>query len=305
MFGLSLLRRVSPRISAALFYYVLPIFLALRFLFGSLKGILLLSALLYWSLWLIGEPKPFSSAELVLWIDALPIESKTAVITSILTILGFLIAFYTASANWRAEGLAQLKARTASEIEVFFTEASRHTTDAEIYIRYIVDTVSMLQTVGATPESMFRIARSQDGLAKFAATRDRLSAMSVEVHHLIGRHYSVLSIVWGAAKALEDAAAAFTEVAQTMWVRLPIISLELPDPELQFVACVNKAEAAAFLESCERNFDFINAITGGVRGSLLSPIVGVNLSSIASMFDKRSSMPEALAKISGRPKRDG
>ena len=305
MFGMSLIRMLPPWASVAVIYYVAPLFLALRFLLWSLKGVLALTILLYWLAWLAADPKPFTPAQLALWVDALPIESKTAVTTAVLTILGFLIAFYTASATWRSEGLAHLKAAVAGDIEVFFNEAARLITDAEIYVRYLVDTVNALQSTGVNPETMFRVKRSQDEMSKFVALRERLSAMSVEVHRLGSRHYSVLSTVWGGTRALEDAAAAFSEMTERMWIRLPIISFELPDPALQFVAKVNVAESSAFLDSYTRNYSFISGVTGGIRGLLLAPLVGVNLASVVSMFGKRAVLLDALSKVRGGPRRGG
>ncbi|WP_281982864.1 hypothetical protein [Azonexus hydrophilus] len=297
MFGLSLLRRMPAALTASLFYYGLPVLLVLRFLTGTVWEVFLLSALLYWMSWLVGDSKPLTPGQLLVWIDGLPTESKTAVITSLLTILGFLVAFHTATLNWKAEALAHLKAHVAGEIESFFTEASRLTTDAQIYVRSLIDAVNSVQVDGPTFDAMFKIQRTLEQLPKFLATRDRLSAMSVEVHGIAGRHYLLLSTVWGATKVLEDSAAAFSEITNKMWVRLPNIQNGHPDPVAEYLRQINVSECAAFVTCCEKNYDFINGATGGLRGSLLAPLVGFNFSSVLSLSGKRSTFVDALVKV--------
>ena len=297
MFGLSLLRRLPPKLSADIFYYVLPVVLLLRFLVGTILGVFFLSAILYWAMWTMEEPKPFTLSQLVLWIDGIPSESKTAIVTSVLTVFGFLIAFHTATVNWKAEAVALLKAKVADEIEAFFTEASRLITDAEIYAKSLVEAVNFFHSQGATTEAIFKIQRTAEKTSAFLTTRDRLSAMSVEVHSIAGRHYSVLSTVWGATKALEDCAAVFAQITQLMWIRVPNVHADLPNPIAQFLSQVNVAECVSFVDYCRGNRGFISGATGGVRGALLAPLVGFNLASLISFSGKRSMFIEALSKV--------
>lgn len=306
MFGLSLLRRMPPTILACIFYYVLPVLLVLRFLVGTVWGVFFLSAVVYSVSWLTGDSKPLSLGQLVLWIDGLPTESKTAVITSLLTVLGFLAAFHTATLNWKAEALAQLKAHVAGEIELFFTEATRLTTDAQIYVRSLVNVVNAAHAGGQHFAASFEIERALEQLPKYLATRDRLSAMAVEVHELSGRHHAVLSSVWGATKILEECAESFADITKKMWVHLPYIKAGHSNLIDEFLRQVDVRECAAFVACCERNKAFISGASGGLRGSLLAPVVGVNLSTVHSLSGKRSIFVEALIKLrEGGGKRDG
>lgn len=297
MSGLSFIRCVPPTFTSIIFYYVIPVILLFRFLIGTVWGVLFLSTLLYWMSWFVGNPKPLTPGQLLLWIDGLPTESKTAVATSLLTVLGFLVAFHSAALNWKAEAVARLKAHVAGEIELFFTEASRLTTDAQIYVRSLVEAVNLLQSQGPTVESMFKIQRTLEQLPKFLGIRDRLSAMSVEVHGIAGRHYTLLSTVWGATKVLEESAVAFAEITKKMWIHLPNIKNFHPDSVAEYLRQINMSECAEFIVCCEKNCDFINGITGGLRGLLIAPIVGVNFSSIRSLSGKRSAMVDALFKV--------
>ena len=160
MLGLALLKRLPPALSAWLFYYGLPVLLTLRFLLGTITGAFILSLLLYWAMWSVGVPRPLTFAQLLLWVDELPKESKTAVVTSFLTVVGFLVAFHTATVNWKAAALAKMKADVAGEIELFFNEAARLTIDAQIYVRSLVEAVNLIEAQGATTEAAFNVQRT-------------------------------------------------------------------------------------------------------------------------------------------------
>lgn len=302
MSSLNLLRRFPPGLTSWLFFYGVPFILLLRFLVGTVSGIFISSILLYIGMSTYGETKPFSLAQLILWIDALPTESKTAVITSVLTVVGFLIAFHAATVNWKAEALANLKSHVANEIEEFFAEASRLTSDADIYIGSIIVAVNKAQQQGATPEATFAVQWALDRLPKFYATRERLSVMSVEVHRISGRHFTVLSTIPGAIKSLEDCASAFSEITRDMWVRLPSIPTNYPNPIELFVAQVDVTECSKFISICKKNSGFINGLSGGVRGALLSPIVGLRLSMLTSLTGKKALFEEAMSKVREGPK---
>jgi len=300
MFGLDIIRRVPPRITTLVFYYALPVFLLIRFLVSTIWGVLLLSIFLYWSMWHLGASKPYTAAELVLWIDGLSSESKTSVVTTMLTVLGFLVAFHTGTLNWKAQAFAQLKEHVASEVESFFTEASRLTIDAQIYVDSLVEAVNCLQSQGPTNDAVFAVRRALDLAPKFCATRDQLSAMSIEVHRIAGRHYSVLSSVWGAIHTLEECAAAFGEITHKMWVHAPFVMESHPDPLAAFLAQVNVADCIAFSEACDRNRGFMDGNIGGIRGMLLAPIVGFNLASRMSLSGKKDLFVEAMQKVRRR-----
>ena len=94
----------------------------LQSLVGKLSGILVFSFLLYFSAPYIGLVQPYSAHELILWVHELPENYKTTAFSSILTIVGFLIAFSVGATQQRQQFISQMKIEVASDIEVFFNE---------------------------------------------------------------------------------------------------------------------------------------------------------------------------------------
>ena len=109
------------------------------FLSSKVDGIFILSILLYFFYSALGLEKPFSGPELILWLDQLPNNSKTAIFTSIITIIGFLVAFKIGSTNQKQQILSQMKIEASNDIEKFINNASRNASSVNIYAKYLIE----------------------------------------------------------------------------------------------------------------------------------------------------------------------
>lgn len=96
----------------------------LRTLLGTLLGLLLLSALLYLSSPFLFSIKPWTHYQLLIWFEELGIEAKVGVASSIVTILGFFIAMYTAMRSWREQLAAATRFAAGERIDQVVGEAS-------------------------------------------------------------------------------------------------------------------------------------------------------------------------------------
>lgn len=247
-------------------------------------------------MWEFGETKPYTGAELALWLDRLPIEAKSAIITSLITISGFIVAFHTATASWKAQTLAQIKLTVANEIEHFYSEVSSLVTDAEIFTENLVDTFNAIED-GINRESSFKVQHALARIPEFISMRQRLSAMSVAVHGITGRHYSLLSTVPGALNYLEDCVAALNDVTKKMWIRLPHIEENNNQYVAEFHYQLNRQECLESIECCQKNGRLMNGLSGAVRGALLHPIIGFNASSFINILGKKDIFKEGLKVI--------
>ena len=263
--------------------YVTFIYL-LHLLVGNLFGIFILSLLLYHFAPALGLGQPLSAHELILWIDQLPETYKVTVFTSLLTIIGFLIAFSIGSAQQKQQFISQMKIEIASDIEEFFNEASRKSTDADIYARYLLEVASIIND-GVDQNSidyhMHNIIKETN---KFTQIRELLMATSIEVHRFQGKYSIILASTWGVNKQLEKAIEAFTEITDAMWFSTPLINTDTKNKDTVFLRHVKTDECQKFITAYKNNYSIMNGTTGGLRGRLIAPITGMNLSFIISLL---------------------
>lgn len=294
-----MIRRLPSRFAIALVRYVLPVVIVLRSLFGSLLGVAILSSLLYCFMWNFSETRPFTLAQLALWLDELPSEAKTSFITVVLTVLGFLVAFHTATANWKAETQARMKMDIADQIEMFFSEVLRLSDKTTIFAERLVTAVENIREQGRSAELDFQVSYAFSKSTEFLATRDRLTELSVQVHRIGSRHGATLLSVWGGLATLYECADALSEMSEAMWVRVPVVVEHNPNPVEEVVRQLDAAEYKALLICFEKNKARISALSGALRGQLLQPLTVINFAWVAGFRTPllRSALSTAIEKV--------
>jgi hypothetical protein len=253
-------------------------------LVGDLFGIFVFSLLLYYFAPNIGLSQPFTAQELVLWIEQLPDIHKTTIFSSLLTIIGFLIAFSIGSAQQRQQFISQMKIEAASDIEVLFTEISRKVTGTNIYAKYLLKVASIIKDSSDQSSIDFHMHNIINETNKFIQTRDALIAQSIEVHRLTGRYSIILTSSWSVNQELDKAIEAFNKIIDTIWFSTPIINPETKDKETVFMRHINIDECQKYIDTYDVNYLLMNKISGGIRGRLVGSITGMNLSFILALL---------------------
>ncbi|CAG37897.1 unknown protein [Desulfotalea psychrophila LSv54] len=288
---------MPPWLSTKILYAITIAGFIWKFLFSTLLGIFITFVTAYMALDYFSTIKPLTTSELLNWTIALPAEYKIAVSSSLLTITGFLIAFHTATANWKQQMKAQAKFNIASEIEEFFSESGTLLTDANIFITSIITAINEIQKKGATQDTIFKVQYIMGGLPKFIKTQDRLSALTISSHRIASKHFAFLMGEWGASKSLQLAIESFNSTTDKMWVFVPYIDPNTPNLLQEFVASVNVAECLEFNTAYENNQSYISGVIGGLRGQLLSPIVGFNFTALVTLLGNRKINKEAFSVL--------
>lgn len=256
----------------------------LHVLVGRLFGILLFSLLLYFSAPLIGLAQPYSAHELLLWIDQLPDNYKTTTFGSLLTIVGFLIAFRVGSAQQKQQFISQMKIDVASDVEEFFNEASRKATDIEVYAKYLLEIASIIEEGKDHDSIEFHMYNIANETSKFIQAREILKYKSVEVHRFKGKYSIILASSWGVISQLDKAIQAFNNITDAMWLPSPLINPNTPNKEGVFMRQISIEKCQTYIDTYKDNYLIMNSTTGGLRGRLLAPITGMNFSFILSLL---------------------
>jgi hypothetical protein len=266
--------------------FVVSLYL-IHLLVGRLYGIFALSIIMYYSATSIGLSQPFTAHDLISWLYELPEGYKTTVFTSLLTIVGFLIAFSIGSTQQKQQFLTQMKLEVASDIEEFFNEASRKSTDAKIYAEYLLKIAGIIEKREDQNSIDYHLYNVVNETHKFLQAREILKSKSVEVHRFQGKYSLVLASTWGVTKQLDMAINAFIEITERMWFPTPLFFQETPNKETVFMNHIDKAKCQNFIDIYEKNYSIMNSTTGGLRGRLLSPITGMNFSFIMALLKSK------------------
>ncbi len=293
----TLLQRISPRWLMRWVLLISIIDSIWRALFGSMVGTLILALSSYVWMWNFSETRPLTLAELAIWISESSIEIKTAVATSLLTIVGFLVAFYSSTISWRTQERMRLQMRAGEEIEKFFSDALSTITDLEIYVRRLRDTHQLISTAKDVEGARFKLDFVLGKTSTFLENRARLSSMSVDAHRLKGRYHGLLSQTWALDNALTDAINSLSEIADDVWLDAPEFSTDEPNKHELFLRFVDVDQCEKFLESCRRHHGAISALIGGISGTLAAPIVGYNLATLMGIIKQRGILEEALFAV--------
>ena len=293
------------KLPSNLLVFLLSVFgifeIVLRFVFGTTFGAFILSLVFYLLVSVYGDTKPFTPTELLLWFSELPRDAKIAISSALLTILGFILAFYASTNNFKKQIQTNIRIAASDELECFYNEASRLVTDLEIYAESVIEGVEKVNRHGYIREAIFNIEYLIDTAPEFLKARGRLSDMSVEIHRFSGKHYSLL-LSLGLVEPLKECTDAFCEITNTMpFVR----SIEPGSPNSieSFIAYIDLPKWKEFIACCKKNDDFITGLVGGIRGILLAPIAEFNFKSIVHMIKNRSVFSSGLSKIKTRKKR--
>lgn len=296
MRALNFLIKFPPSVSVPLFFVYTVILLVGRFLLGTVIGVFFLLLFLYWAVGASGG-EVLSGGELLLWIDGLNQEYKAALLTSLVTVAGFVVAFHGANANWKNQFNAQLKAQLASELEAFFSPLSASINQASIFAQALVDTVNKIQAGTSFEDANFSIRYLQDQQSQFRSARSHISQASSDVHQLIGRNYNILASGWGALRQIQLVASALTEISQSIWIQLPVVDVDRADHVHTFINQVNVTHCLRLVESCDKNSTKISGLVGAIRGYLLSPIIGFNFSAFLSLLADMKNFRGAVSEF--------
>jgi len=263
---------------------ILTTLLTSYILVSSVFGVLILSILLYTFSCELGLSQPLTFSELILWVDHQSENTKTAIFTSTLTILGFLFAFNIGSSHQKQQFLSQMKIDASSDIEAFFNETSRLATSADLYAKYLLEVKGLIANGADAKTIEFHMHNVLNETEKYVTTRTRLQELAVEVHRFQGKYPIIFASSWGAFNKLNTAVDAFSKITKHIWFNTPILDLRATNIAQVYSDQINDEKCNSYISSYSENYTKMNEVTGGMRGGLIASITGINLPFIISVI---------------------
>ena len=266
----------------------LKVFIGLSYLVhllvGTAGGILCLSILIYYFSCSLGLGQPYSFLELILWLDQLPGNSKTTIFSSIITICGFLVAFSIGSSHQKQQLVSNMRIEAASAIEEFFNAASRNSTSAYIYAKYLIQIVNHINNGDDENTIEFHLQNVIKETEKFYLARAKLQGQEIEVHRFQDKYSLILSSSWGASNKMDTAAEALTAITEKIWFNTPILNSEDKNIRQTFLRYINEEKCNNYIQAYDNNYSLMNEVSGSLRGGMLGSITGLNFSFIVNFF---------------------
>lgn len=255
---------------------VLVVIFLLKFLLGTLLGLLLFSWLLYLGLPHFTGIEPWSAAQLVLWFDELGNDAKIGLTSSLITVLGFFIALHSTMHSWQRQTAASMRMSAADAIDQVLSEANAVLLNIALFTSAIAKEVERVRSQDVSLEATTMLSVLSDNLVSFREDRQRLIHLEQEIIELPA-HYAVhflpLSGIPSALDAIEEH---ISSVTKKVWVQAPAVSSVHPDHIRHLVECVDPVKYSDLSRASTMARDKIAGLKGGIRGTLLSPILEAN-----------------------------
>jgi hypothetical protein len=265
-----------------------------RFFFGNIYGIFILALLGYFKADALFGVTPYNFEQLMLWLISQSESTKNALLSSFITVMGFMLAYATATANWKGQLLANLKLQAAGELDVFFSEFSKLASDCEIYASALVEAVDKIQKGCHIDDAVFLADYNRNQGQVFIQKRQRLIAMGIDVHSFKGRYSALLLSAPGLKSSLDSATAAVSSINEKLWINVPFHIQSDANVIQTFVNQVNVVDCLSLKAAVNTHHGELNFSAGSVRGNLMSTVVGFNIWTIYNLYRQSSDVYAAI-----------
>ncbi|GLR04451.1 hypothetical protein GCM10007906_20390 [Vibrio hyugaensis] len=229
---------------------------------------------------------------------------KVAIASSLVTVIGFFIAYASATANWKSQLLASIKLQASSDLNSFFTEVNSLITDLEIYAKDVIKSLDIIRSSTDENEKMFQASYLTQRGQEIDIKRKRLVSLSIQVHHFEGKYSSLFISVPSVLQSFRKAASALDDVSSVSWFYIPCAYRDDPHPVESYVNQIGKDKYEAFIRSVEKNRVLLSFYPGSAGGVLQSDVVPFNVFSLFNMF-KNSRLFHSVFDEVRRAKKEG
>lgn len=271
--------------------------LIFRFLTANIYGIFLLLIGLYFIIPHFTIIKPFSPSELVLWSAEQPETMKALLLSSLMTIIGFVIAFQTATKNWKDQLVANLRVEASNDIDRTYSRLNELITSVQIYadtnLRILKKIENNAEEIEIFNDIHFVLSQTE----KFLSERQELSLLHSRAFQLYGRYSMILFASSNTFDQLEKVNDFVAQVAKKMWILVPQVDLNSPDYLNHYLTFVDEEKYNDLSVQCSKSHPYIAAVSGSVRGKLTAGIAEYNLSLLYNFIRKGKFFLDVLFDI--------
>lgn len=260
--------------------YVLYIFVLLgfiwRFLTGTLFGTFIFLLIAYFSLESLFGIRPLTPIELFSIFDDIEKDDRALLISSALTVIGFLVAFGVATNTWKQQTQANLRLQAARDIQQTYHPISTLIVDVQIFANSLLklgDKISD-EEKEATDFDYQHLFTQYD---KFEIDRKAFCSAHRESYQIGSIYSHQLFASWNLWERIQDLGDELQELNALIWFPLPILAVDHPNRAEIYLNTLDRKKIKEWIDSSEIAHDRINGISGLVSGRLTGSIMEFNL----------------------------
>lgn len=289
-------KKVPPKLSIPIFYILTILLLIYRFLFGNIYGIFILCVTLYYLSESLLGITPLSFHELINWISNQSEIMKVAILSSFITVIGFMMAYMTAISSLKKQFLTNLKMQAASELTAIFSECSHLASQCKIYAIAIIEAKEKILKGCSTQDAEFLANYYRTQGILFKQNRDRFISLVNEGYRSTGK-YGSLMISHPKLKAdLDSAINALRIITDKLWILVPFDIEGDTAPIQSFIEQVNDVKCNELINTVTNKGSELDYSYGGINGLLMSPVVNFNFWQLFYMFKNKNNLKDIINK---------
>ena len=260
--------------------------LILRFFTANIYGIFILFLSLYYVSPYISGVQPFNLTELIVWISEQPDTLKALLLSSLITIIGFVIAFQSATKNWKDQLVANIRVQASNDIDAIYTRINELINSIKIYVDTNLQVYEKINNDTDPNEIYSNIKFVLSQTEKFLSERQELSLLHSRAFQLYGRYSIILFATLNTFDQLERINGSVKKVADKMWILVPTIDINNSEYLNHYLNYVDEKSYRELSLQCNESYSYISGMAGNVRGKLTAKIAEFNLSMFFNFIRK-------------------
>lgn len=161
--------------------------LIFRFFTANIYGIFILLISIYYIYPYFTGVEPFKLNDLMIWFAEQSDTLKSLLVSSLVTVIGFIIAFQSATKNWKDQLVGNIRVQASNDIDAIYTRINEIINSLKIYSDTNLKILSRIKSNADSNEIYSSIKFVLSQTEKFRSERQELSLLHGRAFQLYGR----------------------------------------------------------------------------------------------------------------------
>ena len=175
-----------------LFLVYIILGLILRFFTANIYGIFILFLSFYYLSPNITGVQPFNLTELIIWSTEQSDTLKALLVSSLVTVIGFIIAFQSATKNWKDQLVANIRVQASNDIDEIYTGINELINSINLYVDDNLEILSKIKNNADSIEIHSGVRFVLSRTESFLSERQELSLLLSRAFQLSSRYSMIL-----------------------------------------------------------------------------------------------------------------